>query len=191
VYRDQLENLIKNSPRLLFLGIGENRMGDDGAGQLISYLLDQKFNFSEVKVINGNIVPEQRLDEILHFNPKLIIILDAIQTEDPPGTVMLLEEKRMRLYLPISSHSMPLPIFVDRIKANLPRVQILLLGIRPFSLEFSERYELFDEDNHTLDDYEANPNLPFYAFHLTAEMEKLCHNLTLELVEIIKKYYSK
>jgi hydrogenase maturation protease len=164
-------------------------MGDDGAGQLISYLLDLNLKGTNVKVINGNIVPEQRLDEIIQFAPQSLLMIDAIQTEDPPGTIMLLDENRMRMYLPVSSHNMPLPIFVDRIKTNVPGIQIKLLGIRPFSLEFSERYALFEEDKHTLDDYELNPNLPFYAFHLTSEMEKLCHQLATEVSNLVKKYY--
>ena len=41
--RQDLSSIFENKPKFLLLGIGENRMGDDGAGQYISFYLD-KFN---------------------------------------------------------------------------------------------------------------------------------------------------
>ncbi|MHA2019890.1 MAG: hydrogenase maturation protease [Promethearchaeota archaeon] len=185
-----LTNLLKTSPKLLILGIGENRMGDDGAGVYITWELWQKWGKNlKISIINGGITPEERLSEIIDFQPELLLIVDVIDLKKPAGTVVILEENKMVNYLPISSHSLPLPIFVDRIKSNVPGVDIKLVGICPYSLQFLDHYELYREDLWTLDMKEENPNIPFYSFNLTEKMEKVCKEIIDLLNGILKRYY--
>ena len=187
--KTKLSTLLQPLPKVLFLGVGENRMGDDGAGPWLSFELDQWCHLSQIKIINGGIIPEQRLEEILAFNPDIIFLLDAMQTDAAPGTVELLEEDRMRMYLPISTHSLPIPVFLDRVRKFLPEVLIYLIGICPFQLEFSDRYEMFHPDIYSLDDYDEHPNIPFYAFHLLSEMESILTALREILKEILTQFY--
>ena len=185
-----LINLLKLYPKLLIIGIGENRMGDDGAGVYITWELWQKWGKNpKISIINGGITPEERLSEIIDFQPELLLIVDVIDLKKPAGTVVILEENKMVNYLPISSHSLPLPIFVDRIKSNVPGVDIKLVGICPYSLQFLDRYELYREDLWTLDMKEENPNIPFYSFNLTEKMEKICKEIIDLLNGILKRYY--
>ncbi|WP_457558906.1 hydrogenase maturation protease [Candidatus Harpocratesius sp.] len=187
--RQELSSIFENKPKFLLLGIGENRMGDDGAGQYISFYLDEYNKYSKIAIINGGITPEERLDEIIQFQPEFMLILDVIDLPAPAGTVDLFEESRMQNYLPISSHSMPLPVFVDRCRQYIPEIQMKLLGIKPYSLEFLDHYSLFKEDIYDLDEKEANPNIPFYDFNLTKEMREICDNLVKIFAELFQKYY--
>ena len=192
-YKDlnnSLTNLLKSSPKLLILGIGENRMGDDGAGVYITWELWQKWGkTANIEIINGGITPEERLSEILDFQPELVLIVDVVDLKKPSGTIGIFEEDKMLNYLPISSHSLPLPVFIDRIKRGILGVDIKLVGICPYSLQFLESYELYKEDIYTLDMKEDNPNIPFYSFNLTKEMEKVCKELIDVLSGVIKLYY--
>lgn len=181
---------VERKPKLMILGIGENRMGDDGLGQYIAFYLDQQIDFLQVKIINGGIVPEERLDEIIEFQPNLLILIDSVDSRSSPGTLKFYDDSQMLNYLPISSHSLPLPILVNRCKSAIPGLKIKLLGIQPFSLEFRDHYVLFEEQLYSLDAKEANPNIPFYAFNLTPEMELICKNLVSVLVEVLKTVYS-
>lgn len=184
-----LASLLKSSPKLLILGIGENRMGDDGAGVYITWELWQKWEKStNIKIINGGITPEERLSEIIDFQPELVLIVDVVDLKQPSGTVGIFEEDKMLNYLPISSHSLPLPVFVDRIKM-VSGVDIKLIGICPYSLQFLDTYELYKEDLWNLDMKEENPNIPFYSFNLTKEMEKVCKELIDVLDGSLKLYY--
>jgi hydrogenase maturation protease len=185
----KLQQLFQNYPKLLILGIGENRMGDDGAGQYISFNLDQQIRHDNVKIINGGIVPEERISEILDFQPNLLLLIDAVDSQKIPGDVNFYEEQQMLNYLPISSHSLPLPIFVDRCKSNIPGLEVKLLGIQPYSLEFLDRYELFEEETYSLDDKENDPNIPFYNFNLTEGMQNICDRLIPLIAEQIKVVY--
>ena len=187
---NSLTNLLKSSPKLLILGIGENRMGDDGAGVYITWELWQKWGkTANIEIINGGITPEERLSEILDFQPELVLIVDVIDLKKPSGTIGIFEEDKMLNYLPISSHSLPLPVFINRIQMGVPGVNIKLVGICPYSLQFLESYELYKEDIWTLDMKEENPNIPFYSFNLTKEMEKVCKELIDVLSEVLKLYY--
>ena len=185
-----LTNLLKSSPKLLILGIGENRMGDDGAGVYIAWELWQKWGKNtKIEIMNGGIIPEERFSEIIDFQPELLLIVDVIDLKKPSGTVEIFEEDKMLNYLPISSHSLPLPVFINRCKMNIPDLKICLLGICPYSLEFLDHFELYQEDLWNLDMKENNPNIPFYSFNLTEEMEKVCIELIDVLNGTLQLYY--
>lgn len=187
--RKQVHTFITNKPHLLILGIGENRMGDDGLGQYISFNLDEKIHHPSIKIINGGIVPEERFTEIVKFNPELMILIDSVDSGKQPGSIAFYEDVQMMNYLPISSHSLPLPILVDRVKHALPQLSVKLLGIQPFSLDFLDNYTLFKEDVYSLDDKEKNPNIPFYAFNLSSQMEVICNELIEIFLEVLSARY--
>lgn len=183
----KLQALFKSHPKVLILGIGENRMGDDGAGQWISFSLHKQISSTEICVINGSITPEDRLPEILAFQPDLMIVVDVVGSDNPPGSIDLFEESQMLNYLPISSHSMPLPVFVDRCKIGVPNMQMKLLGICPYSLQFLESYKLYKEDEYDLDAKEADINIPFYDFNMDPKMKTLSDELVSLFMGLFKE----
>ena len=188
---DELQEIVQSSPKLVILGIGENRMGDDGLGQLITFELDKWSKYTQIRIINGGITPEERLDELIEFQPEVLIIVDAIGGGKlNPGMVNIYPSDKLLNYLPVSSHSLPLPVYIDRCYRGVPNLKIFLLGITPFSLDFMDTYELFDEENYSLDDKEENPNIPFYSFNLTPEIEEISEEIVALLKEIIEKKYS-
>ncbi len=188
--KDQLLKVVANHPRVVILGIGENRMGDDGAGPWVSFMLYKQFQIPSVKIINAGITPEHRLPEIIVFHPDILLFVDAIVIDHPPGSVHLLNDAVMRNYLPISSHTLPLPVFLDRCKASINGLHAYLLGIVPFTLEFLDRYVLFHEDQYDLDEKEADPNIPFYAFNLSPQMMHVCENLVKIFGQVLQSYLS-
>ena len=185
----KVEDLIENTPRLLILGIGENRMGDDGIGPYICFKLSMDFDNEKIKVVNGGITPEERMDEVVEFQPNLIIVIDAIDDGKPKGSVNLYDHEQMLNYLPISSHSLPLPIFMSRLVDQIPGVTIKLLGICPFSMCFLDTYQLYKEDEYTLDEKENDPNIPFYSFNLSSQIKELGLDLITQLKEVFGKKY--
>lgn len=187
-----LQEIVQSSPKLVILGIGENRMGDDGLGQKITFELDKWSKYSQIRIINGGITPEERLDELIEFQPEVLIIVDAIGGGKlNPGMVNIYLGDKILNYLPVSSHSLPLPVYIDRCYRGVPNLKIFLLGITPFSLDFMDTYELFDEEHYSLDDKEANANIPFYTFNLTPEIEEISMEIVALLKEIITKKYTE
>ncbi len=70
----------------------------------------------------------------------------------------------------------------------MPGVEIFLVGIRPFSLDFLDRYLLYDEETYSLDDKEENPNIPFYDFNLSDEILKVGDELINIFNQLFKRY---
>ena len=48
---------------------------------------------------------------------------------------------------------------------------------------------MFHPDIYSLDDYDEHPNIPFYAFHLSSEMESILTALREILKEILTQFY--
>lgn len=182
-------SILKDKPKLLILGIGENRMGDDGIGPWLTYNLYRQFNHDRVLIMNVGVLPEHRLDEMKAFNPDIIILIDAIQKKETPGTFAIFTREQMCNYLPISSHSMPIPIFVDRVEMEIPKVKLYLVGIEPFHLEFEEAFHLYDEEDHELDDFEEDPNIPFYRFYLSPKMQEIAKDLLKVFSQLLSEHY--
>ncbi|TFG04416.1 MAG: hydrogenase maturation protease, partial [Promethearchaeota archaeon] len=111
---DKLFTLLKGANRVVFMGIGEEKMSDDGVGPyIISELLnssDEKFLF-----INAGIDPMARIEEIIEFNPSHLILIDTCTLDESPGTVAILERDNICDYVPISTHTIPIHIVIDLI----------------------------------------------------------------------------
>ncbi len=187
-----LSDLIDPSQRVCFLGIGSTRMGDDGYGPYFIYqFLFGKFQFQhpQVRFINGRGTPEDRIEEILDFRPDVLLIVDIIQSQSPPGTVYLLKEESFVPLVPVSSHNMPLQLFLQRLHEEIPSLDVFLLGIEPFSLDFLPEFRQFQREEYCMDDYEEHPDLPFFDFCLSAEMIEIIEPLVSEISEWLKEQY--
>ncbi|MBD3350998.1 MAG: hydrogenase maturation protease [Candidatus Lokiarchaeota archaeon] len=182
-----IENLtekVKNADKILVLGIGEVNMADDGFGPYIStHFHENKKSNEKVLFINGKTNYIDRKREIIGFNPDLILILDTCESGNPPGTVIFADEQKMVDWVPISSHVIPIQIFTQTLRNELPNMEAYLLGVNPFSLEPPEERDLYRPKEYELDDYDNDPDLPFYAFNMTEKMLKISN----EVIKILEK----
>lgn len=194
-FTTNLEKILKSNERILFLGIGENRMGDDGFGPYVSHKLlvqiENHFIKSHVKIINGKTNYVDRKSEIIKFNPNLLVILDTCQpndntTEIIPSKLVIGKEEELVNWLPLSSHVLPIPVFISELKVVLPELQSLLIGVIPVSTEHTEEVLQYKPEFYTLDDYENNPDLPFYEFNLSPKIQKTADDLVNFLLEILE-----
>ena len=79
---------LKGANKVVFMGIGEEKLSDDGVGPyIISELL--KYTNEKFLFINANIDPMSRIDQIVEFNPSHLVILDTCTYNGPPGTVAI------------------------------------------------------------------------------------------------------
>jgi hydrogenase maturation protease len=191
-FRQELSELIKSNERVVFLGIGENRMGDDGFGPYVSYhLLTSCDQFHNVNVINGKTNYVDRKPEIVEFNPDLLILIDTCQAKNhtiiEPGTLMIHEEKDLVNWLPLSSHVLPVPVFTTELKNTITSLNVILIGIIPFSTNYNDPVNPFRPDLYSLDDYEQQADLPFYDFSLSPKIQKIADELIIFLQELLQK----
>jgi hydrogenase 3 maturation protease len=104
--------------------IGKRNSGDDAIGPYIADKL-------EIPVINCETVPENYLSIVKRYNPKNLIIIDAVDMDLPPGEIRIIPEKKIGV-MHISTHGIPLSLLIKYLKKFIPNVT--LIGIQPKSL---------------------------------------------------------
>ena len=137
VLNEILEKLLlklSNASKITFMGIGEEKLSDDGVGPyIISELLD--FSNEKTLFINAGIDPMIRIDQILEFHPSHLVLLDTCTLNKPPGTLAIIERENIKEYISISSHTIPIHVVVDLIIEKLPKLNVFMIGIVPESLK--------------------------------------------------------
>jgi len=195
--RETIRNLMEPSNRILILGIGENRMGDDGFGPYVSYKLIEHFSSTSfphsVKFINGKTNYVERKQEVLEFSPNLLVIIDTCRPttliQDMPHRILIGREDELVNWLPLSSHVLPIPVFIMDLKASVKNLKPVLIGVIPISQEYKEEVAQYKPDRYSLDDYENNPDLPFYEFNLSPSIQKIADDLVDYLAEFFQKRF--
>ena len=177
---------IHNAKKLVFLGIGEEKLSDDGFGPfIISELL--KYSNEKFLFINAGIDPMSRIDQILKFQPSHLVLLDTCTLNKPPGTVALIERENIKESVPISSHTIPIHIVIDLLIEKLPDLNVFMIGIVPKSLEGFTELKLYKEEKYSLEERSENEDLPFFEFNLTPIIQKVADKVIYIIKEIMQK----
>ena len=179
-----LEKLLKKLEgvkKIVFLGIGEEKLSDDGVGPYIIsellYLSNNNFLF-----LNAGIDPMSRIDEIINFNPSNLVLLDTCNLNKPVGTIAIIERENIQDYVPISTHTIPIHIVMDLLIEKLPDLKIFMIGFVPENLDGFTDLRLYKEDQLSLDEKAENVDLPFFEFHLSEPIKEAAD----QIIKIIK-----
>ncbi len=189
IYHLAMENLyekllkrLKGVKNIVFMGIGEEKLSDDGVGPyIISELLD--YSSKKILFINAGTDPMARIDDVVTFKPTYLILIDTCTVNKPPGMVTILERESIKEYVPISTHTIPVHVVIDLIVEKLPELNIFMIGFVPESLEGFKELKLYKQDDLTLEERSNNIDLPFFEINLTKTLKTEAD----KLIEIIKK----
>ena len=109
----------------LIMCIGNIQGGDDAVGP---YIADKLQSNKHITVINCGTVPENYSSSIKKYNPKRLIIIDAVEMDLEPGEIRIVpKEKIGRMH--ISTHGIPISILMDYLEKYVE--SILFIGIQP------------------------------------------------------------
>ena len=88
-----------DSPDTLVLGIGNLIMTDDGVGVKVIHLLQERYSFpGTVALLDGGTLG---LDLLPHLEGvKRLVVVDAVETGGPPGTLVRLTGDEINYRLP-------------------------------------------------------------------------------------------
>lgn len=187
--KEMLEKLLerlKGAKKVVFMGIGEEKLSDDGVGP---YIISELLRYSNEKYlfINATIDPMARIDEIVESHPSHMIILDTCTYNGPPGTVALIDRENIAEYVPISSHTIPIHIVIDLLIEKNPNLSVFMIGFVPESLEGITEFVLYKENEITLEERSNNIDLPFFDIHLTKTIKKVADKIIIIIKEIMQK----
>jgi hydrogenase maturation protease len=178
----RLSSRLANASKIVFMGIGEEKLTDDGVGPyIISELLHH--NNEKILFINAGIDPMSRVEDVVTFAPSHLVLIDTCTLNEPPGTVAILTRENISEYVPISSHTIPVHIVIDFILEQLPDLDAFMIGIVPESLEGFVELNQFGEGDISLEEFSKNIDLPFFKINLTETIQKVAD----QLIQMIKK----
>lgn len=118
----------------VILGIGNTLKGDDGAGPLVCQKLKEVEIFADV--IDAGTVPENYIQRIIGKAPQNLLVIDAIDYGDTPGTIRLFKPDQLSSHA-ISTHSLSPRLFVDMICQNI-NVDVYFVGIQPAQMQLGQ-----------------------------------------------------
>ena len=126
-------------PSCLVLGMGNILLEDEGLGIRALELLQRQYDFpAEVELLDGGTTGMGLLDEI--SRREHVLILDAVQTGDPPGTLKVLRDQEVPVYfgIRITPHQLGLSDVLATLELTGEQPgSVTVLGIVPESLELS------------------------------------------------------
>ncbi len=121
----------------LILGVGNLLLADEGAGIRVIERLQEVYELPEtVQALDGGTLGM----DLLYYleGTRCLLIVDAVETGDAPGTVIRLEgdDVPSQLSTKMSPHQMGVPdmLFAAKLRDLYPE-KIVLLGVQPESLE--------------------------------------------------------
>ncbi len=178
----EIERRLSSADKVVFMGIGEEKLSDDGVGP---YVISELLEYANEKLlfINAKIDPMSRIDDVVKFRPSHLVLIDTCTFKGERGTVQLFEREKMCDYVPISTHTVPITIVIDLIVKQLPDLKVFMIGFVPESLEGFTDLKLYKENELTLDERSESPDLPFFEFHLTNKIKDSAD----QLVYFLKK----
>ncbi|GAG55892.1 unnamed protein product [marine sediment metagenome] len=183
---EKLLKILNDALKIVFVGIGEEKLADDGVGPyVISELLhlsNEKFLF-----INAGIDLMSRIDEIVDFKATHLVLLDTCTLNKPPGTVAIIERENIKEYVPISSHTIPIHVVIDLLLERLLGLNVFMIGFVPESIEGFTDLKLYKENEISLEERNENIDLPFFELHLTETIQKAANRIINLIKEIMQK----
>ena len=112
---------------------------DDAAGVLVAELLlgrDWEKDTDRVLVLEAGQAPENSTGKLRRFHPDVVLIVDAADMGEIPGTVQWIPEESID-GMSASTHSLPLSMLARYLKLEL-NCTVAILGIQAVSNEVGE-----------------------------------------------------
>lgn len=114
--------------RVAVVGIGHELRGDDAAGVAVARRL-QPLAHERLLVVEGGHAPENQTGAIRRFSPDLVLLVDAAQMNETPGTVRWLGWEES-VGLSASTHTLPPSILAHYLVHEIG-CEVVLVGIQP------------------------------------------------------------
>lgn len=119
----------------VLVGVGNPLRGDDGFGPELVGRLGEAVPF---KTIDAGEEPEDCLEQVVALRPSKVLIADAVAFGGKPGEAVLLEPESLGKKITVSTHQLPLMMFIRLIRERLPGADVRVLGLQPKSIELGK-----------------------------------------------------
>lgn len=128
----RLLNQARADSRIAIVGIGNSLRSDDAAGILVARtLMESRFirDLEAVLVMDAGHAPENGTSQLRRFEPDVVLLIDAAEMGEQPGTIRLIEMDAIE-GMSASTHTLPLSMLAKYLVLEIG-CQVVLLGIQP------------------------------------------------------------
>ncbi|MFW9988394.1 MAG: hydrogenase maturation protease [Candidatus Odinarchaeota archaeon] len=187
--KDMLKRLLielNGATKVVFMGIGEEKLRDDAVG---IYIISELLTYSNEKClfINAGIDPMSRIEDVIDSQASHLVLIDTCTLNRPPGSVAIIERENIQELVPISSHTIPIHVVIDLLLERFPNLKVFMIGIVPESLEGFSELSFYKEHEYSLEERSENEDLPFFELNLTPTIKKVADQLIILIKKIIQK----
>jgi len=153
-WKTPLREHLAGAVRIALLGVGSELRGDDAVGVLVAQRLARRpplkspaagpratrmprsaaYGRPAFRVFVGGTAPENLTGEIKRFRPTHLIIVDAAEFAQAPGTVRLIDPENAE-GVTFSTHSLPLSVLAGYLRQHFP-CAVAIVGVQPGTLTF-------------------------------------------------------
>ncbi len=120
--------------RLAIVGVGHELRGDDAAGTAVARLLQPLYRGTKpLLILDGGAALENVTGALRRFSPDLVLLIDAAQMDQQPGTVCWLDPEETTGFS-ASTHTLQPSVFAAYLKDEL-HCTLSLIGIQPASTD--------------------------------------------------------
>jgi len=152
----QIIEQIKSCPaeKVLFLGIGNEARGDDGAGPYFISVLAARSARHKYKFLDCGTLPENFTGKIKALSPELIIFVDAANFGGKKGEIRELAMKEID-GVSASPHHLPLTVVAKFLSSEMqPAPRFIFVGVQHGSFEIGDGLDA--EVSHALNNFIAS-----------------------------------
>ncbi len=90
------------------------------------------------KIFIGATAPENLTGDIKRFNPSHILLVDSVDFNDKPGSIVVLSPRYIGDGVSFSTHKMPAKVLMQYFSKSF-ECDPILIGIQPLSIDFGKR----------------------------------------------------
>jgi hydrogenase 3 maturation protease len=127
---DDLKAFLKDAVRVVVIGMGSELRGDDAIGLEVVRLLKKHQN-SRLTVYEGHMTPEVFIAPACSLRPSHLVIIDAAELNEQPGTWRLLSREELQTGL-FTTHYLPATAIADELSSRC-NTNVAFLGVQPQS----------------------------------------------------------
>ncbi len=120
--------------KILFVGLGNRLRSDDGAGLVLLQEIKKQKEFGKSNFIFAEKNPENYLQQMISYNPQIVIFVDAVNVSESPGAISFLLSEQIES-TGISTHAFSIKL-IEEYLLNERQIEFRYLCIQPRSTRF-------------------------------------------------------